>query len=479
MRRKKCEILILLSILLIAGIFRFYQITSYPAGLFPDQAANGLDVEELILQGRHSVFFERGNGREGLFFYLIAGIFKIFGPGVWQIFLSSAIVGFLAILIFYFLIKNWFDWKIASLASFFYAVSLPATVMSRNGFRAILITLTASLFFLFLTKAHKNKNLIYSILTGFFLSLNLYTYVSARILVLAFVALILILLRHELKKILVIGASALLTFLPLAIYFIKHPEFLLERAGHVSVFNPDLNQGSVFKILILNIKKTFLMFFTQGDLNWRHNTSGEPFFDIFTAGLFVLGIMFLIYRLRKDFFVNFSIFTWFFAGLAPMALTAEAIPHFLRAQGIIPIIFIFPAIGLWWICNLFKNKILLGLFGIGLIFVLVFNFYQYFVYAKNQHENNYAFRADLTKTAKLINERDNQEKTFLVLDDYSVQTIDFLTYRQGQKFILVKPELVNEREYPADSLVIFTESTEYDFTRFNKHNNKILIKWQY
>lgn len=474
----KKQIIILLIILVIAGVFRFYQITSYPAGLFPDEAANGLDAEH-ILEGKHSVFFEKGNGREGLYFYFLALIFKIFGSGVWQVHITSAIIGFLAIIIFYLLIKNWFDWKIASLASFFYAISVPATVMSRVGFRAVLITLTASLFFLFLTKAHKSKNLIYSVLAGICLSLNLYTYISARILVCAFVILIIILFRKQIKKILIIGISAFISFLPLGLYFYKHPEFVLERAGHVSIFNPDLNQGSALKILLVNIKKAFLMFFTSGDLNWRHNISGAGFFNILTAGLFVLGFVFLIYRLKKDFFINFSVFIWFLAGLLPMLLTAQAIPHFLRAQGIIPVVFIFPAIGLWWLYGLFKNKILIILFVLCLISSLIFNFYQYFVFAKSQLENHYAFRADLTKVAELINQRDNKNKTFLVLDEYSVQTIDFLTYRQGQKFILIKPELVNAQNYPESALVIFTESTEYDYNRFNKSNNKILITWSY
>lgn len=486
----KKQYIILFIILLITGLFRFYYISSYPAGLFPDEAANGLDAEH-VLEGRHSVFFEKGNGREGLYFYFLAGIFKIFGSGVWQVHLCSAIIGFLAVIAFYFLISQWFNWKIASLSSFFMAISLPAVVMSRVGFRAVLITLTMPLFLLFITKALKKKNIIYQILAGFFLSLNLYTYISARIIIIAFTLFIIIIFAKQWKKLIIISLSAFLTFLPLGIYFFLYPEWLFERAGHVSIFNPDLNNGSAINILLLNIKKAVLMFFWPGagDLNWRHNISGMPFFSPIIAFLAILGLGYLIYKLiqkaqaRENYFLHCIILIWFFAGLAPMILTAEAIPHFLRVQGIIPVVFIFPALGIAWAYRLARNKPLKIMFwtwfsGI-MIISLILNFILYFSIAKSNLENHYAFRADLTKTAELINSRNNKEKTFLVLDDYSVQTIDFLTYRHGQKFILVKPELINEQEYPQDSLVIFTESTEYDYYRFNKNVENKLINYEW
>ena len=526
---KKVKCIILISILAVAAIFRFYQINSLPAGLFPDEAANGLDAEH-ILEGKHNVFFEKGNGREGMYFYILAFIFKILGPGIWQIHLTSAIIGFLAIIAFYFLAKEWFDWKIAALACFFAAISIPATVMSRVGFRAVLITLTTPLFFLFLTKAflsstksNKYKNLLYPILAGFFLGLSLYTYISARILAAAFVLFILVIFIWKKKwlNLFIIGASSFITFLPLGIYFIKHPEWLFERTGHVSIFNPDLNNGSALLTLFLNIKKAFLMFFMPGagDLNWRHNISSAPFFNIFTAVLFFAGFVYLIYKLilkirnHKNCFLPVTILIWFLTGLAPMILSAEAIPHFLRAQGIIPVVFIFSALGVLALWELSKSKFCKIVLSVVLIFVfstsLLLNFTRYFIFASLFPENHYAFRADLTETAELINSRNNVETTFLVLDDYSVQTIDFLTYKSnnfdslgldaecdcyrrhatqqnahcnqacswGGGFTLVKPELVNEREYPENALVIFTESTEYDFKRFNKNVENKLIKY--
>ncbi len=55
------------GIILVAIFFRFYQITTMPGGLYPDEAANGLDVN-LMQQGDLQPFYQRGNGREALFF---------------------------------------------------------------------------------------------------------------------------------------------------------------------------------------------------------------------------------------------------------------------------------------------------------------------------------------------------------------------------------------------------------------------------
>src|SRR3989338_2240723 len=96
---------ILISIVAIAAFFRFWQINSLPGGLFPDEAANGLDIN-LIFQGHIQPFFERGNGREALFFYFLAIPVSLFGRGVWQHHIISAGFGLAATILTYFLAKR-------------------------------------------------------------------------------------------------------------------------------------------------------------------------------------------------------------------------------------------------------------------------------------------------------------------------------------------------------------------------------------
>ena len=64
--------------MILAISFRFYQIAAMPGGLFPDEAANGLDINSMQ-QGDLQPFYERGNGREALFFYMLWGSVEAFG----------------------------------------------------------------------------------------------------------------------------------------------------------------------------------------------------------------------------------------------------------------------------------------------------------------------------------------------------------------------------------------------------------------
>src|SRR3989338_10238017 len=85
------------GIILVAIFFRFYQIGALPGGLFPDEAANGLDIN-LMQAGQLQPFYERGNGREALFFYMLWGSVEVFGKGPWQHHIVSALIGVLATL---------------------------------------------------------------------------------------------------------------------------------------------------------------------------------------------------------------------------------------------------------------------------------------------------------------------------------------------------------------------------------------------
>lgn len=145
---QKKTLFLLLIILVIATFFRVWKLKSMPGGLFPDEAANGLDIL-LIFKGQHSVFFQRGLGREALFFYLQAASVALFGISVWQMHLVSAIIGILSVIALWFLAKKLFNTRVAFLASFFMATSAWHVTLSRTGFRAILVPLFSVLFFYF------------------------------------------------------------------------------------------------------------------------------------------------------------------------------------------------------------------------------------------------------------------------------------------------------------------------------------------
>ena len=208
----------LATILVLAAFFRFYMIFHWdcgakcsirdfklenlqpgmPGGLFPDEAANGLDIN-LMQKGDIQPFYERGNGREALFFYMLWGSVKVVGKGAWQHHIVSALMGWLSVLFCFLFTRKLFGLNAQSdqerhsaaniglVAAFLMAVSTWHIVLSRTAFRAITIPLfaTATLYFLLLAyEASKNRaKIIYSLLAGSAFALGFYTYIAYRILV--------------------------------------------------------------------------------------------------------------------------------------------------------------------------------------------------------------------------------------------------------------------------------------------------------
>lgn len=509
---KHKTIFTLTIITLIASFFRLWQITQLPGGLFPDEAANGLDVNS-ILRGDRSPFFERGNGREGLFFYLLAFSVEIFGRGPWQHHIVSASIGIFEVIALFFLARRMFGSKTAALAAFFMATSTWHVTLSRTAFRAIMIPLFTTLIFYYIVKFiqdRTDRQKIWSaILAGAFFALGFYTYIAYRIILIILPALLAALIwvkyrslrqTYEMllsyKKYFIISAiSFLIFFAPLGYYFLSHPGSFVGRSGQVSVFTKSLNHGDVIGTIITVAEKTAFSFFTEGDLNWRHNVSGMPFLPPAVSIFFLTGLVYAIYRSIKYIYYRTDfrdgkyliLVFWFFAMLIPELMTAEGIPHGLRLIGAIPAVFIFPAIILakitTYTLNKFKNNSTaanLVTFTLAFYIALIFtgSYKAYFVFYANSPEAYYAYRSDLTAVSDYLNIRDNKAKTYLSLDAFSEQTVLYFTTLTNNPYQLVTPEKSYEVKLTPGDQIIFTQSTLFDITKFIEYHPKAKLVYE-
>jgi len=476
---------LLIGIIALAIFFRFYQIVSFPGGLFRDEAAEGLDAH-LIQQGHWQPFYERNNGREALFYYLIAIVLTAFGTGLWQLHATSALIGLSAVVACFLLTRQLFLLDssserdgpqitrvnlLALLATFFMAVSTWHTVLSRTAFRANLIPLFSALTFYFLLLTYKaqtiRRRLVLAFITGAVFAGGFYSYIAYRMLVVVVAVLIgwplLASLRNRprtqiIKKYwrsLVVFAFGFLVFIyPLARYFYTHPGSFVGRSQEVSVFSSELNQGDLKGTLMTTTFLSLQGYFKNGDLNWRHNISGHPFlsplispfFAIGLVGITVLAVMyFLAPRKRSRYWKYALLATGFWGMLVPVVTTAEGIPHGLRSIGTIPFVFILSAWGLYktvqlvdWIIHqrhattsgwrrkliYYSLRVVAVCFAAALILE---SYFLYFVYAANSPENYYSFRSDLTVVSDYLNAHGHKKNTYLILDKFSSQTPEFLT----------------------------------------------------
>lgn len=549
----------LLGIVLLAIFFRFYHISTMPGGLFPDEAANGLDIN-LMQQGQLQPFYERGNGREALFFYVEWASVTVFGKTPLAFHFTSAIVGLLATILCFLAARRLFSigidrkdgsyktdktyikaTNIALLAAFLMAVSTWHIVLSRTAFRAGLIPLftTLTIYLLLVTyqTATTKKRLLFSFLTGTAFALGFYTYIAYRVMapivfmILAWPLLAALkqrIFRQTIKKYfwpaIIFILAFVIFFLPLGKYFYTHPGSFVGRSGQVSVFNPELNQGNLPGTVWEVVKQSILGYFTQGDLNWRHNISGQPFLSplispFFGAGLilatFLAAWYFFAPSKRSTYWKYFLLAGWFWGMLLPVVTTAEGIPHGLRSIGTIPVVYILAAWILYelaqkacalhsrlyskWNDNKWSAKYAVSGWRFRLVekalklvvvlFVLALtlqSYFLYFVYAANSPENFYSFRSDLTPVSQYLITRCKKNSTYLVLDKFSVQTTDFMTSDPKGNFnnpcsvpyIQVDPEdswkLTGLK--PGDQIV-FTQSSIFDIKKFkNFHPEARLVR---
>ncbi|MCX6797518.1 MAG: hypothetical protein NTX98_03530, partial [Candidatus Doudnabacteria bacterium] len=63
-------------------------------------------------QGQLQPFYERGNGREALFFYMLWGSVEAFGKGPWQHHIVSALIGVLSVLVCFLATKRLFSLEV-------------------------------------------------------------------------------------------------------------------------------------------------------------------------------------------------------------------------------------------------------------------------------------------------------------------------------------------------------------------------------
>jgi hypothetical protein len=302
---------------------------------------------------------------------------------------------------------------------------------------------------------------------------------------------------------------------PLAQYFYTHEGSFVGRSTQVSVFNPELNQGHLVETVLEVTKQSLLGYFYHGDLNWRHNISGQPFLSwlispFFAIGLIGAGLLAIRYALRpKKYPADWKYFLltgWFWGMLIPVVTTAEGIPHGLRSIGTIPVVFVMAAWGLllvmdivakivnrfWPYLSKWKQIVLTYAFQaktIAFVLALILqSYFLYFVYAANSPENFYAFRSDLTVISEYLKGEGRKDNTYLVLDKFSVQTTDYLTTVDGKNPSNTKNQPYKQVD-PEDSWkltglrsgdqIIFAQSSLFDIKKFKQYHPEARLTKEY
>jgi 4-amino-4-deoxy-L-arabinose transferase-like glycosyltransferase len=346
------EVSAVVLVILAAAFLRLYQLDEIPPGLCLDTAYAGVGASR-ILQGEFPVFFEAawGGNIEPLYMYVLTPFLLLLGKTPFALKFVSAILGVLTVPILHLLTRELLHSKtVALLASFLLAVSYWHLNYSRMGREIVLVPLLVLVTLWLLLRGLRTGRWADFTCAGVFLGISLYNYQPMRFLPIL-VALYLgcrsimdtgfwAAYRWKLVLLLLI---AVMVFVPLASYFVTHADIFLMNARNVSIFNPDLNEGSPWRALAESTARMMASFHLLPDPNARQNPAGRPLLDPATGLLFVAGLGITLFRWRQP--QHLLILVWLLTMSLP-AVLAIPVPHSARSIGLLPLVCILPAMGL-------------------------------------------------------------------------------------------------------------------------------------
>lgn len=436
--------IILVAIILLSLFFRFYRLNTLPPGLHPDEAANGLDIFRMIDHHDFRPLYNTNGPRESLFFYLQAIFVLAMGNTILALRVAPALIGVGAVYAVYLWTKSWFGERVALLSAGMMAVNPWAVTITRDGFRASMTPLMVALTLWAYTLALRTKKTKWFVIGGVIMGMGMYTYLSFKLFPLALIVIwgfMELWRKHIVKPLRKQLAMSLVAFavilIPMGIYAAIHPGDVFARAGGVSFLEPSLNHGRPIQTLFSTVGKTALMFNVHGDDNYRQNLGGQPELNIFVGTMFILGLILCLTRLGKARY--FGLLVVFGVMLLPEMLTAEGIPHALRAIGAMPAALILAALGIDYMLErwyaTFPINTAARSTGLAIILVLlgltVYQGYvQYFVAWANSPETYAAYAEDGSAIGRYMASHPFSGTRYVLIDGYTDKTVSYLTHKR-------------------------------------------------
>lgn len=431
---------ILILILALAACLRFWQLGQIPPSPDWDEAALGYNAYSIMKTGRdeygkHLPLILRSfdDYKPALLAYLVIPSIRIFGLNVFATRFPAALLGTLAVLLTYLLVRELFSsspiasrlsLRLPLVAAFLLAISPWHVQFSRVAFETNIGLLFGILVVWLILKSFKKSWFL--ILAAFFAGLNIYVYQAEKVFTPLLVLAAFLIYRREIfklpRKYLIFAVIVgLISLLPFARMTLTMPEIFL-RAKGTSISadqTPFLartveklvrdNQAKDYLGLILdNRRVTYFLtlmrgYFSHFDLNWlfvrggeaRHHAPEMGSLYLWELPFFLLGVYSLIFA--KNFKkAKLLIFSWFLLAPIPAAF-ASGTPHEVRTIRFLPMLQIFVGVGLikaWQIISKKRLafKVLISSLAI-LFFLFNFTYYlnQYFVQQNYFHSQSWQY----------------------------------------------------------------------------------------
>lgn len=472
---KQINYLLFIGIIILAFLFRFFQVATVPSSPTLDEVSIGYNSYSILKTGADEfghkfpiLLRAYDDYRPALYVYLVIPFILAFDLSVFSVRFPSVILSTFSVLSLFFIAQEFISKKnkhriqVSLFVMFLGAVSPWSVYISRLGHEAnaaFSFFIFGLLFFLGFINSKRLRH-VSLLLASIFFALSFSSYQSQKLFIPLFVLLLCVLYFKKLldsKKVaivsLLLGAlislpivvssfspDALIRFSGTNVFKSNHP-VLQESIKRIELHN---GQENLLQKLFDNRRVGIFLVFYQAFLSHTNplwylaNTGGENFkapdFGLLTfpeAFLIVLGVIYLV---RTDTFPKrhkILFLGWFVFSILPAAITTDY-PHAMRSMTILFLPQIIAGLGLLLLLNNARGKKLLW----GVIFFVftvstIWFYHAYFVNFKNEESYRFQYGVINALTFAQKNEKEFDE---IVISNQGVLRASYMYYLFNSKF---------------------------------------------
>lgn len=349
----------LILVLTVATLFRVVNIQNAPPAFFPDEANMALDAES-ILGGQFYLITPHEGGEGALYAYLMALTFGLFGPGILQARMLTAVLSVISAaaafgFIYFLFLSRLGQWPTLAVSTFTglgIATASWYVAVSRQAFPQPLAVLVQTACLAAVWWSLHSSNPLSILVTGTLLGLTAYTYVPGKLT--PFLLLVYFLLdwaargqrsflKRHFRRLITIALIGGIFYLPLLVALASRAGEVGGRAGQFTFLSPAINRGDPWGTLFRSILGNIAGFLPH--ISYVGNHRIVKAMDDLTALLLLIGLILALWRWRQPEFLLLPV--WWAVMLVPSIIAPEgAVPHLRRATGTVVPTFAMAGLGL-------------------------------------------------------------------------------------------------------------------------------------
>jgi len=422
---------LLIIIVCVAAFLRLFQLSQFPVGLHGDEASIGYNAYSLLKTTRDQSgkflpisINQFGDFRPAGYHYLDIPFIATLGMSTLAIRLPAALIGSLAVLVFYLLVYELFENEFVALLSSGLLAILPWDInIARASSEAVIASFLVILGMYLCLKGVKQKTFSYPLFIGSTLSviLSFFFYHAPRYIVpMLFLVFFLILyvVFHPVKQKIIALVSIYVILLLAIVFFLTTGKgsgrfsevSLLNIPGGTTQLKTAMDEEGTLNPILTRFYdnkfyyygRLFLSFYSEHiSLDYLFVNNGSPvrYLIPFTGNLYIIeapflffGFAVLVYEgIKKKKYIYLLPLAWFFIAPIPAAFTWEDLPNVERSSFLIFALMMITAVGFYQALLLFKKKMRLAIIVISCLILLqnfLYFYHNYFWRLKIQEPWN-------------------------------------------------------------------------------------------